>query len=345
MEVKRRQSSWSDDALVVIARAGRDLVLRCSLACLCWSAGAQPVASSRLQSYIPPDAARSVDIDPALGLQTVLLWPGGAPGAHGTSEADSPTLTVFAPRQGSANGTGVIIAPGGGYIGLASDLEGRIPADWFAAHGVTAFVLRYRLGAGYPFPIPLDDARRAIRLVRANVARYGVDPDRIGMLGFSAGGHLAAMAAAVPQPESPSANDPIDRVSSNLNFLVLAYPWLNAMEPTAYPGKLSYCSIIPSFSADQCRVFEKKYSPARLVTRAMPPTFLLTVSDDDVVPAMVSLDMYQKLLAAGVSAQLHVFGHGGHGVGLGKGDPTLDLWPQLLEAWLRDQGLLQSRLH
>ena len=134
-------------------------------------------------------------IDPAMGLSTMALWDGGAPGAVGNGLEDTPTLTVFPPQRGKGNGAAVIVAPGGAYLGLASNLEGRQVADWYNARGFTAFVLKYRLGAKYPYPIPLDDAIRAMRLVRSLAPKLGLDPTRIGMTGFSAGGHLAAMVA------------------------------------------------------------------------------------------------------------------------------------------------------
>jgi acetyl esterase/lipase len=236
----------------------------------------------------------------------------------------------------------VIIAPGGGYVQLLSDLEGREVADWFAARGITAFVLRYRLGPKYQYPVPLEDAQRAVRYVRANAAEYKVDPQRIGIMGFSAGGHLAAMESVSAGAADANATDPIDRASSRPDFVVLGYPWLNAMTPNT-SGLLTYCFTNPEVRAvpqDKCKEFETKYSPVKYVTSATPPTFMYITSDDKLVDMQASIDYFQALRAAKVPVEFHSFAHGAHGSGLGSGDPALDLWPGLLDAWLRAQGLL-----
>jgi acetyl esterase/lipase len=281
-------------------------------------------------------------IDPNLGIRTVELWPGGAPGALGTAAADVPTLTAFTPRHGQGNGTAVIVAPGGSYRELAADLEGREVADWFAARGVTAFVLRYRLGAKYPYPIPMNDAMRAVRWVRFNAAKYGIDADRIGMMGFSAGGHLAAMVGTMGGPGDTAASDEINRVSSRPDFMILGYPWLNAMQPNDR-GLITYCSVLAAIPRKDCPEFEKKYTPVDHVTKQTPPTFLYITSDDETVDVNASVAFYEAERAAGVVVEFHSFAHGSHGSGLGKGDPALDLWPTLLDAWMRGQGLLGVR--
>ena len=304
-----------------------------------WSttAGQTSVAPARS----PSTEGSQQPLDPALSIETVELWPQGAPGARGTSAADIPTLTVFQPRPGLRNGTGVIIAPGGAYLGLAADLEGRDVASWFAAHGITAFVLRYRLGAQYVYPVPLRDAQRAMRLLRFNAQRYGLDPNRLGMMGFSAGGHLAAMVGTLGEPGSPGATDPVDRVSSRPDFLVLAYPWLNAMQPNAR-GSITYCSVLPKIPPAACKTFETQYTPSNHVNKQTPPTFLYITSDDHVVDVAATLAFESALLANDVPSELHSFAHGAHGSGMGNGDPALDQWPLLLEGWLRGRGLLAS---
>jgi acetyl esterase/lipase len=213
-----------------------------------------------------------------LGIATYPLWPGGAPGARGTSELDVPLLTLFRPQPRTGNGTAVIIAPGGAYLGLASNLEGRQIADWYTSRGVTAFVLRYRLGSQYLYPVPLQDAQRALRWVRSQAQAFGLAPDRIGMMGFSAGGHLAAMAATMFDSGKREAPDAMDRVSSRPDFVVLGYPWLNAMEKNE-TGVLSYCSAL-KIPAEQCRHFEQ-YSPDQRVSAQTPPTFLYHTTDDE----------------------------------------------------------------
>src|ERR1700679_3346548 len=139
-------------------------------------------------------AQTEAPIDPTLGISTMQLWPSGAPEVAGTDPADLPTLTVFVPQPGKGTGAAGVVPPGGGFCRLASNLEGRQVADWFTARGVTAFVLKYRLGAKYLYPIPLEDGQQAVRVVRSLAATYGFLPDRIGFVGFSAGGHLAAAA-------------------------------------------------------------------------------------------------------------------------------------------------------
>jgi acetyl esterase/lipase len=287
-------------------------------------------------------AAAASEVDPGLNIRTVELWPEGAPGQQGSAPGDVPALSVFAPRRGRGIKTAVIIAPGGGYVQLASDLEGREVADWFAARGMTAFVLRYRLGAKYVYPIPLEDAQRAVRYVRANAAQYGIDPDRIGIMGFSAGGHLAAMESVSAETADANASDVIDRASSKPDFVVLGYPWLNAMAPNT-TGLITYCFTNPEVRAvprDKCKEFETKYSPVRFVTSATPPTFIYITSDDKTVDVQAAIDYFEALRAAKVPVEFHSFAHGAHGSGLGSGDPALDLWPGLLDAWLRGQGSL-----
>lgn len=293
------------------------------------------------QSPAPAEQGAGQAVDPGLNIRTVELWPNGAPGAQGTTPKDVPALSIFAPHKGRSNGGAVIIAPGGAYLGLAADLEGREVADWYAVRGFTAFVLRYRLGAKYLYPIPLQDAQRAVRFVRANAQTYQIDPNRIGFMGFSAGGHLAAMEATTSDAGAANASDAIDRVSDRPDFLVLGYPWLNAMEPNA-EGKITYCSVLPSIPPDACKGFETRYSPVEHVTSNTPPTFLYITSDDKTVDVGASVAFYQALRAVHVPVEFHSFAHGSHGSGLGSGDPALDLWPTLLDAWLRGQGFFAT---
>lgn len=289
--------------------------------------------------------AGDVALDPGLNIHTVALWPGGAPGQQGSEPGDVPALSVFAPRKGHAGTTAVIIAPGGSYVMLAADLEGREVADWFSARGVTAFVLRYRLGEKYQYPVPLQDAQRAVRYVRANAAKYGIDAERIGMMGFSAGGHLAAMESVSAETADANASDPVDRASSKPNFVVLGYPWLNAMSPNSM-GMITYCAnnaTVKTVPQDKCKEIESKYSPVKYVTNATPPTFIYITSDDKTVDVQASIDYFEAMRAAKAPVEFHSFAHGAHGSGLGSGDPALDLWPTLLDAWLRGQGLLGAK--
>ena len=282
----------------------------------------------------------SLGLDPTLGISTLPLWSDGAPQIAGTPMADLPTLTVFAPQKGKATGSAVIIAPGGAYLGLASNLEGRQVADWFSSLGMTAFVLKYRLGARYLYPIPLQDAQRAVRLVRSLAKTYGYAPDRIGFVWFSAGSHLAAATGTLFDTGKPDAADPLDGTSDRPDFLVLGYAWLNAMQPSGQ--FITYCSLIKTIPPETCKENETKYTPSLHVTAQTPTTFLYSTTDDRTVPVHASIDFYNALIAAQVPAELHIFRHGSHGSGMGAGSAALDQWPVLLEQWMRDQGLLTS---
>jgi acetyl esterase/lipase len=272
-----------------------------------------------------------------LGIQTIRLWPGKPPEAKGSTCNDIPALTIFEPRQGSGNGSAVIIFPGGAYAHLAGDLEGREVADWFTARGFRAFILSYRLSSnGYLLPVPLLDARRAIQTVRARALDYHINPNRIVVIGFSAGGHLAALAGTQFVPGNPDAEDPIDRASSRPDYLVLGYPWIGALGTDF--SHLNYCRELNLM--DECEALRAAFSPDLFVGKNTPPTFIYHTFTDQTVPVEQSLRFYEALVKAGVPSEMHIFANGPHGTGLGKGDPALDQWPNLLENWLRAQGLL-----
>jgi acetyl esterase/lipase len=265
--------------------------------------------------------------------ETILLWPNGAPGALGSDDADRPTITVYRARQ--ANATGIVVAPGGGYTNLAMNHEGRQVANLLNAMGVTAFVLKYRLGPRYRHPIELGDAQRAIRLVRARAQDFGIAADRIGMLGFSAGGHLTATAGTLFEAGKSDAPDAVDRVSSRPDFLVLGYPVIS------FDPAISHSGSVRNLLGDSPdpKLIERLSADLQ-VTAATPPTFLFhTNADTGVVPEN-SVRFYLALRKAKVPAEMHIFENGPHGVGLALGDPALSAWPQLLAAWLRGRGLL-----
>jgi acetyl esterase/lipase len=275
--------------------------------------------------------------NPYLGIQTIRLWPGDAPQAKGKACEDTPTLTIFDPQPGTANGSAVIVFPGGAYTHLAGNLEGRQVADWFTVRGFRAFVLSYRLSSnGYLLPVPLLDARRAIQTVRGRALDYGIDPNRIVLIGFSAGGHLAALAATQFVPGDENADDPIGRASSRPDYLVLGYPWIGAISSDT--SHLSYCKLLHVM--DQCEALRQAYSPDLFVTAQTPPTFWYHTFDDKTVPVEQGLRFYEALVKAGVPAEAHIFETGAHGSGMGKGDEALDAWPDLLEKWLRAKGLV-----
>jgi acetyl esterase/lipase len=213
-------------------------------------------------------------------------------------------------------------------------------ADWFTVRGFRAFILKYRVSSnGYLLPIPLLDARRAIQTVRARAEDYHIDPNRIVVIGFSAGGHLAALAGTQFVPGKPDAEDPIERASSRPNYLVLGYPWIGAISTDT--SHLSYCKLFNVM--DRCEALRAAYSPDLFVTKDTPPTFWYHTFNDQTVPVEQGLRFYEALVKAGVPAEAHIFANGPHGTGLGGGDPALDQWPDLLETWLRAEGLLPQK--
>jgi acetyl esterase/lipase len=266
--------------------------------------------------------------------QEIPLWESGAPGAQGDTDADKPTLTIYRAARG-ASGTGIVVAPGGGYGALAMDHEGRQVAAYFNAMGVSAFVLKYRLGPKYRHPIELGDAQRAMRLVRSRAQELGVTADRIGLMGFSAGGHLAATAGTRFDSGTASAPDPIDRASSRPDFLILGYPVIT------FEAGVTHAGSVRNLLGDtpDPKLIELLSNELH-VTPQTPPTFLFHTNADTGVVAENSVRFYLALRKAKVPAEMHIFENGPHGVGLALGDPALGAWPALLTNWLRGRGLL-----
>lgn len=269
--------------------------------------------------------------------QTIPLWEQGAPGALGQADEDKPNITLYR-ANGDGVRTAVIVAPGGSYTHLAMNHEGRQVANWLNALGVTAFVLKYRLGPKYHHPIELGDAQRAIRLVRSRAEQFSIAPDRIGIMGFSAGGHLASSAGTHFDNGNSSASDPIDRVNSRPDFLILGYPVITMQGPYAHGGSVK--NLLGDHPDPKLL---GELSNELHVTPQTPPTFLFTTSEDKTVPAQNSVNFYLALHKAGVPAELHVFEKGPHGVGLDLSDPALGQWPMLLANWLRERGLVGAR--
>jgi acetyl esterase/lipase len=269
--------------------------------------------------------------------QTRLLWPQGAPGALGSEDADKPGLTIYLPSQDRANGTAVVVCPGGGYARLATDHEGRQIAEWLNARGIAAFVLKYRLGPRYRHPAMLQDVRRAVRTVRARAGEFGVAPNRIGVWGFSAGGHLASTAGTHFDPGDAASGDPIERVSSRPDFLILAYPVITMDERYTHKG-----SRLNLLGENPDPKLVEDLSNDQRVTGQTPPAFLFHTSDDPVVPVENSVRFYQALRKAGVPAEMHIYEHGKHGLGLAQQEPALSTWPSLLENWLKSRGLISK---
>jgi acetyl esterase/lipase len=271
-------------------------------------------------------------VDAGLGGKTILLWPQGAPKAVGKTPADVPTLTIYLPAHNTTK-TGVLIAPGGGYSYLSIHHEGEDIAHWLNARGIAAFVLKYRLGPVYHHPIELNDAQRALRLVRKNAADYGIAPDHIGMWGFSAGGHLAATAGTHYDAGNPQSQDAIEKTSCRPDFLILAYPVITLLAPNTHSVSRKYL-----LGDDAPQALLNNLSDETQVNKDTPPTFLFATTDDGIVPVMNSVAFYTALVKAGVPAEMHLFQHGNHGAGLAEGNPQLSVWPELLIKWMRERG-------
>jgi acetyl esterase/lipase len=269
---------------------------------------------------------------PASLPQPMALWPSGAPGTLGSSDEDTPTIAAFIPASNPTK-TAVVIAPGGGYVHLSMIKEGADVAAWLNAHGVAAFVLRYRLGPKYHNPIELGDAQRAMRTVRAEAAKYGIAPDHIGMWGFSAGGHLTASEGTMFDAGNPAAIDPIEQQSSRPDFLVLAYPVITMEDPYVHKGSRTYL-----LGDSPTQELMDAMSPDQHVTAQTPPTFLFSTTDDKTVPVLNSVMFYTALVKAGVPAEMHIFQHGGHGSGLAPANPQLKPWTDMLIKWMRERG-------
>jgi acetyl esterase/lipase len=264
------------------------------------------------------------------------LWPNGAPGAHGTGPQDTPTLTRYAPAAGTANGATMLVLPGGSYAMLAEH-EGKGYAEWFAARGITAYVLQYRLGsAGYRHPTMLHDAARALRLLRARARTEGLDPARIGIIGSSAGGHLASTLLTHFDAGKPEADDPIERESSRPDLGILCYPVISLGEFTHSGSKQNLLGENPP--AELVHLLSNETQ----VTPATPPCFLWHMVQDDAVPMENSLLFAAALRRAGVPFELHLYEKGGHGLGLPWPGGSAPAWDQACLAWLEGRRFLDA---
>ncbi len=282
--------------------------------------------------------ARGADAEDARkDYQEILLWADGALDAAGTEESDVPRLVACPAPEELRVGSAVVVCPGGGYAGLAMDHEGYQIAEWLNNLGVSAFILIYRHGPKYHHPVPSLDAMRAIRTVRARAPEWGIDPSRIGIWGFSAGGHLAATVGVHTTAGDPESGDPIEHVSARPSFMILCYPVISMMDPDTHGG-----SRRNLLGEDPVPGLVEELSLQLQVTKDTPPTFLLSTTEDQAVSARNSLMFYDALLKAGVPAELHIFQQGRHGLGLGRKEPILPMsaWPDLLAAWLKVQGAL-----
>jgi acetyl esterase/lipase len=293
-------------------------------------------------------AAASLPLSAATGLvdgAVIPLWPEGVPNAKpnlGPEKDDNgwitsisvPTLTVHAPAVDRANGTAVVICPGGGYSGLAVAREGTQYANWLSTLGVTAFVLKNRVG-DFGHPAPLQDVLRALRIVRSRAAEFHVDADRIGVMGSSAGGHLAACAGTLYDNPAGRTGAPLDAVNARPDFMILMYPVITMEDPFAHAGSREQL-----LGAHPSPELLKLMSPEKQVTTATPPTLLIHTQEDQTVPVENSILFFQALTRAHVPAEMYLFEHGSHGMGMRPGLGTTSAWPKRAEEWLRARGLL-----
>jgi acetyl esterase/lipase len=327
-----------DEALIYAGKSGgivKRIVFALIVAVLACGAGFAQVSAPAPAATPLPSRASAVSQGGAG--KTMSLWPDGAPGAQGTADEDKPTLTVFLPVGANPTKTGVVVAPGGSYTHLAMEKEGFAFARWLNERGVAAFVLQYRLGPKYHFPVELEDAQRAIRMVRAHAAEWGVAADHVGMWGSSAGGHLAATAGTKFDWGKQDASDVAEQQGSKPDFLILSYPVITFHEPDLHRNSLKYLlgdtpdpALVDSLSAET------------QVTKDTPPSFLFATTDDKTVPVVNSVMFYTALVKAGVPAEMHIFQHGAHGAGLAMGNPQLSDWPDLLAKWMRERGYMGS---
>ncbi|MFG6431869.1 alpha/beta hydrolase [Roseateles sp. LYH14W] len=293
----------------------------------------------------------------AATLPSVLpLWPEGVPAAQradapaargdlgaervdangGIANVSVPTLTVVPPAVDRPNGSAVILCPGGGYRYLSWAREGQQYAAWLSTLGITTFILKSRLEE-WGHPAPLQDVLRAIRLVRSRAAEFGVDPKRIGVMGSSAGGHLAASASTLFDHADGRTGAALDQVSARPDFAVLVYPVITMMDPAAHAGsRKALLGAAPSPALLALTSLEQQ------VSAATPPTLLLHTQGDKSVPVDNSILYYQALTRAGVPAELFVFEQGGHGIGMRDGLGNASAWPRRAEDWLRQRGLLHK---
>ena len=256
------------------------------------------------------------------------------------SNIHRPEILVYLPEKDKANGTSVLICPGGGYEIVSVDSEGVEIAKWLNLLGVAGFVLKYRLKE-YGYPVPQQDAVRAMKIVRSKAGEFGIDPDRIGVMGFSAGGHLASCVGVLGENESIGGikNDAIDEVSARPGFMVLVYPVISMDDKITNSG-----SKINLIGEEPGKELVELLSTNKQITNTTPPAFIVHADDDMAVPSRNSVLFHDALEDAGVEAELHTYEEGGHGFGMRaqKGMAAAD-WPGRCEAWMKRRGLLDGK--
>ncbi|MGC9327248.1 MAG: alpha/beta hydrolase [Candidatus Hinthialibacter sp.] len=266
----------------------------------------------------------------------IPLWPEDVPSKKSSDEKDWPTLTLYLlPKTQSAR-PAVVICPGGGYGHLAMDHEGHQVARWFNSFGVSAIILEYRHAPLYRDPVPMMDAMRAMRTTRARAEEWGIDPDRIGVMGFSAGGHLASTVGTHFDMGNPTSSDPIEKIKSRPDFMILMYPVITFFSDYTHMGSRN--NLLGEEAEANLISY---YSNETQIQPSTPPTFIVHSYDDKVVPVENSLKFIQGLRYQSITTEAHIFQYGGHGYGLAPNDPTLNRWTKCCEDWMRHLGLLK----
>lgn len=338
----RPSVSYAGHTMKWLARAAWVGVLACAQV-----PAAQTVEPVSPHQSVEPPTAHQPKLPPGHSRQ-ILLWPGGAPGALGTKDLDAPRMFVFpAPdarretaRERSAR-TAVIVMPGGSYRMLMTEKEGSTVARWLNSRGVDAFVLQYRLGPRYHFPSPMLDGARALRYLRSHAGELGIAPNKIGVWGFSAGGHLAAYLATANGGGDPRSPDPMERVSSRPDFVILSYARLSM--DAAIPRPTNLEALIGEHPSQQTI---DAVSIERHVTRSTSPSFIFATSADEQVNALNATAYYDACKRNNVPAELHIFERGPHGVGLGlslRTLPELEILTALVENWMQIHGWMEDR--
>ena len=269
--------------------------------------------------------------------QRIFIYPSAEGIVNKGFDTTAPYMDYYPSKNQSAKKTAVLICPGGGYSHLAFEKEGILPARLFNDNGIDAFVLRYRLNnpkqEGHRYPDQYNDVTTAIRIIRSRAGEWHIDPEKTGVMGFSAGGHLASSAATIHQKADPSAKDPLMRIDTRPSFAILIYPVITMDTLFAHRGSRN---MLLGNNPDEALV--TALSTEKRVNASTPPVFLVHADDDKAVPPLNSIVFYEALKKYKVPASLFIFDHGGHGFGMAPADPLLNQWPMLCVQWLQRQG-------